>query len=337
VVSIREVRPAFASEWDSLWAACEYSTFFHSRAWAELWQSYTNAHIQPASRLVVFDDGREALLPLSVEYVCGGLVSLFLSSPQGTFGGWLSRDQLSPLHGRALEVYLKSLPGLFWRINPYDPIISSVDVTDAHPDETHVIDLNGRLDTIIRAWSKGARDAVRQSERAGVTVRRATEAADWTEYYQVYEDSLQRWGNRATSRYEPKLFDLLSKLDSPCVSLWLAEHDKRIVAGVLCFSARDHVVCWHGAALKAAFRLRPVNLLYFRLISHFCERGFRWFDLNPSGGHETVTAWKRGLGAAARSASYFVIRSRPAKLGILAQNLHAKSIRALHRLRRPQS
>ena len=40
------------------------------------------------------------------------------------------------------------------------------------------------------------------------------------------------------------------------VRLWLAELDGQIIAGALCFYAKQHVVYWHGAALTEHFRVR---------------------------------------------------------------------------------
>ena len=47
------------------------------------------------------------------------------------------------------------------------------------------------------------------------------------------------------------------------------------------------------------FHLRPVNLLMCEIIKHSCDRGYSWFDFNPSGGHEGVTAFKKSFGAEA--------------------------------------
>ena len=100
--SIIEVRAATNKEWDELWRESANSTYFHSREWAEIWSSYTNGRVQPAPRLVLFSDGAEALLPLSLERVAHGLAKRFLSSPAGTFGGWLSSERLGADHAHLL-------------------------------------------------------------------------------------------------------------------------------------------------------------------------------------------------------------------------------------------
>ena len=64
-VSIVSVRPASISEWDMIWHECEYSTYFHSREWAEIWSKYTKRKMFLTPFLVSFSDGKKALLPFS--------------------------------------------------------------------------------------------------------------------------------------------------------------------------------------------------------------------------------------------------------------------------------
>jgi len=75
-----------------------------------------------------------------------------------------------------------------------------------------------------------------------------------------------------------------------------------VIAGTLCLYARRHVSYWHGAALEEHIKKRPMNLLLYEAIRHACTGGFRWFDFNPSGGHESVRAFKEGFGVVTRRA-----------------------------------
>lgn len=130
-----------------------------------------------------------------------------------------------------------------------------------------------------------------------MTVKEATTHDEWLDYYRVYEDSLRRWGNNATSRYRWEIFDEMFRRRSPRIKLWLAVYRDKVVAGALCFYAPAHTVCWHSAALESHFHLRPVNLLMREAVRDACDRGLTWFDFNPSGGHEGVRAFKRSFGA----------------------------------------
>jgi CelD/BcsL family acetyltransferase involved in cellulose biosynthesis len=296
-IKVVNVRSAIDSEWDAIWRECRYATFFHSREWAEIWSKYTKGRTRPDGRLLVFDDGREAMLPLSIERKYGNLVSTFHSSPAGGFGGWISRDDLSPEHAKSLIKYLRKLPRLQWRLNPHDPNAANIQSIFDEPAESFVIDLGGSRDSLLRTWARGARDAVNQARRSGVTVRRGSSASDWDAYFEVYQDSLRRWGDKATSRYTRELFDLLEASSSGHVHLWLAEREGQVIAGAVNLASRELVIGWHLSALEAAFKLRPVNLLLFESIADYSEQGFRRFDLGTSGGHQNISDFKRRLGS----------------------------------------
>jgi len=297
---IVETRPATPEEWDHAWEACPYATYFHARAWAELWQRYTGGRVYPAPLWVRFADGAHAVIPASRRRVAAGMASIVESSPAGTFGGWLSADALGADHARALASnLLASRHGVRWRVNPYDPNAAALPLDGASPDTTRALDLSEGFEAIFRGWTKGHRAAVKQAQREGLSVRTAETPADWRAYYDAYRDSVRRWGDSASAVYGARLFDILGETKSPDVRLWVAVDGDRVVAGALCLYARRHVVYWHGAALEDYFAKRPANLLVHAAIEDACRRGLGWFDFNPSGGHEGVEHFKRSFGAQA--------------------------------------
>jgi CelD/BcsL family acetyltransferase involved in cellulose biosynthesis len=322
-VTILAVRSASSDEWDAIFQACDYSTYFHSREWAEIWNVYTRNASICDPKLITFSDGKQALLPISYQKSMKGLSRRYVSSPAGTFGGWISSDKLAVAHAEILFRYMRELSGnLVWRINPYDSVVfqtsSYAETSPANRknDVTHTLHLEEGFDAVYERWSKGKSSAarkVRKARKEGIEIRCALGKDDWSAYYQVYEKSLQRWGERASSVYTWDLFQELFRRNSPHVKLWLALYQQEIIAGALCFSARNHVVYWHGAALEAFFPLRPVNLLMYEAIKDACEQGYSWFDFNPSGGHEGVKKFKESFGAVAKSSPVFMTRNRPTR------------------------
>jgi lipid II:glycine glycyltransferase (peptidoglycan interpeptide bridge formation enzyme) len=186
-----------------------------------------------------------------------------------------------------------------WRINPYDELISKTVFTMAVQDETHAIKLQDCFETICKQYSRGQKSAMHKAERLGVSVKLGSTMEDWQAYYDTYEDSLRRWGEKASSSYTFDLFREMFRRDSDCVKLFLATYDEKIIAGALCFYSKWHAVYWHGAALEYYFKLRPVNMLMSEAIKTACEEGYTWFDFNPSGGHQGVKAFKESFGAQA--------------------------------------
>lgn len=298
-LTITAVRPASAAEWDAAWKADPAATYSMSREWAELWSSISSGTLAPAASLVSFSDGQRGVLPLVVSRQYKGLLHGWQACAAGGYGAPLSAAQFTADHHRLLLAQLLSLRDVSWMTSPIDDASAVYAIDGAELQHTHLLSLHGPMTEILKRWSKGARAATKQARRAGVSVRQANTAQDWRSYFDVYQDSLRRWGDRATSNHPWAVFERLSGADAGHVRLWLAELDGRVIAGALCLYAQRHVSYWHGAALEAHFDARPVNALMLTAIEHAVAAGYRWFDFGLSGGHEGVAAFKRGFGAEA--------------------------------------
>jgi len=297
-LSIAMIRPANAEEWDTLWRQCDHATYFHSREWAEIWSVYTKGGMRPDPKLVVFSDGKKALLPLSCNLLLKRLVRYYVSSPAGTFGGWIAADPLEAEHAALLtNCMITGFGNMAWRLSPYDDALLHLNVRTYSNEETHSLSLKEGFHAIFKGWTKGHKSAVAKARREEVSVRMGSTLDDWHSYYRVYEASLRRWGGRASSRYHWEIFEEMLRRRSNHIRLWLAIHRDKVVAGALCFYAKRHVVYWHGAALEDYFPLRPVHLLMYEAIKDACGGGYFWFDFNPSGPHEGVRGFKKSFGA----------------------------------------
>jgi hypothetical protein len=304
-VSISSIGPASLSEWDIIWRECEYSTYFHSREWADIWSSYTKRKISLTPFLVKFSDGKKALLPFScittegILPVLVGTRRLYLSSPECTYGGWISTDKLNSNHGLLLlNLIKKKFNNLFLRMNPYDDVILNSGFSISDEGETHSINLKKGFDVISSNMSRDHRRGVKKAIEHGVSTRTASSIEDWLDYYQVYEKTVNRWGNRLLGdKYSWSLFHDIFRRNSPNVELWLATYQGKVVSGELCFHSKTHFVSWHGASLDTYFNIKPRHLLLSEAIKNACEKGYFWFDFNPSAGLQGVRAFKEGFGA----------------------------------------
>ncbi len=299
---VDEVRPATATEWDEAYDSCPHATYFHSREWIEAWAAVGAGRLRPAPTAAHFSDGARAVLVVTRERRRGGRWPRALSGPAGTYGGWVAGPEVGVAHQRLLTRLMCSAASeVWWRVNPFDPLAALVDdgvpraVTLRH-DETDALPLGAGFEAVQRGFSRGHRSAANKARRLGVTVRHARTADDWEAYLRVVSDSLDRWGGRGGPAHHPvKLFARLRS--GAATTLWLAEYERRVVAGALCFSSGRHSVYWHGAALADAFGLRPSTLLLATAIESACDRGAEWFDFNPSAGLAGVREFKRRFGA----------------------------------------
>ena len=301
--SIRIVDDCSASTelWEEVAVACDYATFFHTPEWADIFSRYTKGRIHPAPRKITFEDNVCAVIPLCRKQYLSGAFQIYLSSPVGTFGGWLSRDTVTPPHTRLLIDYMLNLDDVAWRENPYDPLLGALSIEGAVDDFTQVVDLTQSPDALQKLASRAHAKAVRKALREGVTVDEAHSLDDWEQHFRAYELSLVRWKKAGTEKkhfkpYTWELFKIIFKNKSPHCKLWCARYKGLIAASVLCFYWNTHAVAWHGSALEEFFGVRPNNLLYQHMIDHAREAGYRWFDCNTPGGLKGVVEFKDNLG-----------------------------------------
>jgi hypothetical protein len=247
--------------------------------------------------LIEFSDGKQAVVPMVTKRIHKGLVKTHRLSVAGAYGGWLSPDELRLEHAVLLSMRVLELGSIEWITNPCDPLVLNSGTVSGPADETQIVNIREGIEAVTRKGADAHRRAVRKAIRSGVAIRQAHSLGDWLAYYDVYRDSIRRWGDSATSNHPRRLFEAFWGLHSNNVTLWLAIRDGRVVAGALCLYAKRHAAYWHGAALESDFNVRPVNLLMHTAILDACTRGMEWFDLGLSGGHEGVRSFKRSLGA----------------------------------------
>jgi len=315
---VDKFRTASPKEWDMIWSTCEYSTYFQSREWADIWKKYHNGEFRPPAYILKFSDGITALFPLSWY----SNQQIYYSSMATTYGGLLSTDKIDTSHlVAAIDFFRNYLGSLFVRINPFwRDFDAGKTCLSFQMDETEMLYLDSGIDRIYKKWTKGHKSAVSKARREGIKVYQATTVQDWLDYFAMYEASLERWGDAATSRYKWELFRIMRDYGTQNIKLWLAKYCSQPVAGALCFYAKRHVAYWHGAALEKYFHLRPVQLLLFDIIANSVDKGYFWFDFNPSGGHEGVRSFKKGFGTTTLSTPWIELDGQH-RLGGLGHSL----------------
>ena len=305
--------------WEEVSVACPYATYFHSPEWGDIFYKYTRGRIHPAPRRITFEDNVCVVLPLCRKQYLKGAFKVFLSSPAGTFGGWLSRDALRSPHTRTLIDYMLKLDNIAWRENPYDPLLSAFPIEGAADDFTQVVDLAQSPDALQKVASRAHAKALRKARREGVTVDEAHSLVDWKQHFRAYELSLVRWKKAGTEKrhfkpYTWDLFKIIFEKKTPHCKLWCARYKGSIAASVICFYWNKHAVAWHGAALEEFFNVRPNNLLYQHMIDHAREEGYHWFDCNTPGGLKGVVEFKENLGTQRKRSRVLDKASRERKI-----------------------
>jgi hypothetical protein len=300
-LTAREIRmhvldPAPPDLWDRVCARCPYATFFHTRLWAEAMVA-AFPELRIATRAYLFEGGTVAILPL-VQYRAGlrGLFRSYESMFPGVYGGIIADGELSQEQVWAIYASMRGPRLVRMRVfgNPYAPwgIPATFRPTVLF---TQALRLSGEFKDIWRQFSRGNRSNIRKAVRSGLQVTLAETESDYAQYYAAYQEALRRWGERATSRYPLAVFRALSRYDAQRVRLWLVRKSGAVIGGILVLYHNRHAVYWHGAFVAAFFEYRPSNLVHAEAIRDACERGYEWYDFNPSGGHAGVVRFKHSF------------------------------------------
>jgi len=300
IIKIIDDYPASEKEWQETCEQCPYATYFHTPEWSHIYSEYMHGQMLPWPRKIVFEDGKIVIIPLSRISYFHGLFTQYVSSPAGTFGGWLSQQDLSIGHIQALILHMQKFKNLFWRENPYDPYLRDIEIKGAHHDFTQTIDLRRKYDEIIHGSSRTHQKSIRRALRSGVRVREADSKEQWQRHFQGYLASRKRWEKagrqKPTPGYSWELFEILFSAQSPHCKLWLALCKDSVATSVISFYWNNHAVAWHGGAFEEYFDVYPNHLLYQEMVRDAHERGFSWFDFNTTGDLGGVALFKDQLG-----------------------------------------
>ena len=302
-ICIDRITDATESEWQEHWLGCKSATYFHSPEWAYLWSVYGQGRLVPAPKLLHFSDGARALVPFCHETKLGGLLNRYVTSPEGTYGGWLGLGSLSTRHALLLVGWLtrRQRTSLVWRLNPYDRQALDAGVSLGVPckaDETHALRLLRTPEEMLAGFKPSYRSQIKKVAKGGrFSVEPATTLQNWRAYFEIYQDTLRRWGNTAAEGYDWRLFESMYRLRSPQLKLWLARRDGRVVSGNICVYSSNHAVYWHGATLAEQLDTGVSKWLMFEVIRDAYATGHTWFDFNPSAGLEGVRFFKQGFNA----------------------------------------
>lgn len=288
---IKHIKKASKEEWDELVEKDLFSTYSQTREWYEIWSEYTGLHI--STKLILFKNGKKVLLPLAYSKYLKGILKTYFSSPNG-FGGFITNELLNNEERKILFNILNNFNSLMLINNPFNDILEHFKGWTKE-DFTQIINLEQGFEVIFKKWRKGHICDVKKGMNAGLTIVEAKSLDEWKDYFHVYQDSIIRWGDTASSNYSLNLFEIMYKKNSPKIKLWLAKDNNKIISGALCFYHNKHVCYWHGAGLKEYFHLHGGHLLQYYIIKDACDKGFKWYDFNSSGGHENVIKFKNGF------------------------------------------
>lgn len=291
-------------EWRTFVDNCECATFFHTFDWYQVWNRYQGYGYQ--AYLFEFDSGHQALLPVASRKIFRGVFKRYLSSPAGTYGGFLTDDSLTEQEIILLSRWVKRFHRLDLTYTPFSSI--SWILLAPMKDFTQVILLTEDWQSVERKMKKGniARK-VRMSERHHLVLRKMA-IDEIGLFYKIYLSRRSAWRN-PTNKYELALFKYLFQLEK--VDFWgVYLSGGTLIGGGVFVQHNGHVSSWLPSILTKYLPMKPYEFLFYNLIKLYKEQRLQWFDFNPSGGHEGVVRFKAGFGTIKKPVFNYIYQSR---------------------------
>lgn len=149
--------------------------------------------------------------------------------------------------------------------------VPSIELNPAH---TAVLDLTLSEEALRGNLNSGHRSAINGAQRRGLSFRKGGQ-----DELEAFLGFIHQTGNRGGFRPHPDSYyrRMLETLD--LATLWVAEHEGRVVAAAISLDYRDTRIYAHAAADSAARSLQAAVPLVWHLALDAKVHGFKHFDL----------------------------------------------------------
>lgn len=151
-------------------------------------------------------------------------------------------------------------------------------------------------DALWKGLHKNVRRQVRMARRNGVTVKISREPDAVNEFYRVFSTFTRRMGTPVFGRdFLHRVVDTFHKQ----FEIALAYYEGAVVGAYLQQQLRGTVFGMWGASLPAYLGLRPNYLIYWEIMRHAAEQGYRYLDMGRSRRGSGTSNFKKQWGGEA--------------------------------------
>jgi hypothetical protein len=296
---MRVLNPAPLDFWQDVAETCSWATYFHTPGWA-LVIAKTFPQYAPATIGFIMESGSRAVIPFVVEEKKKFLKTgkRYKSMEPGVYGGLVADRELSQPEVDEILDYVLNIKNTEGRIvgNPFKQILFPPQMKTKEM-YTQVLDLSPGFDELWQGFSRGQKSNIKQAQKKQVTVSRAETEQSITCYFDIYGQTLKRWGGKTIAFYPRQLFLNLFEQKDPHVHFYLAEKEGQVIAGIIVLAWQKKLLYWHGCSREEFFKDYPNNLLHYEAIKWACENNFTYYDMGASMDMEGVIKFKKSFGA----------------------------------------
>lgn len=278
---------AIERQWDDYASSHPQATFFHSIGWRKvLERTFPYQPIYLAAQKNGLING---ILPLYlVPHLPFG--RSLVSMPIAVYGGICANDAATAqaLLQRAQEVAREK--GVRYLEIRNQESFGDLPVKDLYVTFKKPIDPDPEKN--LAAIPRNQRRSIRQAQKFGLTYKVGGEEL-LRDFFEVYSHSVRNLGSPV---FPLALFkNLLAEFGPACRILGVFK-DEKMIAGVLTFFFRDQVLPYYGGALREAFKLAASDFMYWSLMGHGAEHGYKVFDFGRSKKESGAYHFKRHWG-----------------------------------------
>jgi predicted N-acyltransferase len=273
-------------QWDEFVPTGNNSTLFHLR---EFLNYHPDGRFQDHSLLVEKKGKLFSVFPAAVKDVNGK--KYLVSHPGASVGSFVLPENLSIADAMSLAetlvIYAKenefdgiriTLPPTLYqrRLSNYmDFALLKQGFNYKTRDITSILFLEESIEKNLEKFRSSHRRAVRNAREKGVAVHPSD---DYESFYKILERNLRLRHGVLPTHTLPELKDIKSRFPGR-VNLFGAFIDGKMVAGVVNFSANDHVVLAFYISHDETFQeYRAVNLLFYSIFDWAIQQKFKIYD-----------------------------------------------------------
>lgn len=294
---MRVISNVSQKKWDEIVRYSTNSTFFQTWTWANILKNSFGFEI--ATKLYLFDDGVEILLPLMKTFSKFGIFVEYVSIPLA-YGGFVSNPTIDKERVQEILTTFGSNEAVV--IGPH-PLTSNLCSENLQKLDfyTHILWLEGNFDEV---WNhkvkKKRRNRCRKARELGVVITEDCSLNAFEEYYSIYH--MASLARRQANIYPKSLFEEMARSKSRNIKLWLAKLDHKTIAGSIVFYNHEGLFNWSESTIADFAHDHPASALVERIIEDACNRGYKYVDFGGSLGEdgrelEGVRQHKESFGA----------------------------------------
>lgn len=284
---VRTLSSSDTARWDEFVKDHPEGSFFHLTGWkraVERTFGYESCYV-----LAERGETVTGILPLFFvsDWLAGRRL---LSVPLGVYGGICATDEESRgklLEAAKQECALRSVDYLELRNRR-----SKID-TNFHPNalySTFSCALSADIDASLKRLPRDTRYMIRKAAKAGLRTERGFHLTDT--FYRLFAQSMHRLGTPVQPR---RLFNNLQEEFGSAMELMVVYSGSNAVSAVASFLFRDTILPYYAGAGPEAPKLCANNFMYWELMKHAAQAGYRQFDFGRSkkntGSYAFKTQW----------------------------------------------